>query len=163
MDLLWINDEEIDESLRVQIEELNRCFFPENLVDGKYVLGKKQYNPIRLIISKDNHVIGHLLAVERSVGGMNMIYVGELCVEEKSQGKGYGKLLLETFYNRFSSLNYDFSILCCEEKNREFYSKHGWKNIDIDLYMEGRKAEGCVMVQNFSGVNIPCFDIGASV
>lgn len=163
MDVLWIKDEDIDESLRSQIEELNRCFFPENLEEGKYILEKKQSNPIRLILSQDDHVIGHLLAVERNIDNMKMIYVGEVCVDERFQGQGYGKFLLEQFSNHFSPLDYDFSILCCEEKNEEFYSKHGWKNIDIDLYMESRKADGCVMVRNFSRIDIPSFDIGPSV
>ena len=65
-------------------------------------------------------------------------YAEDVVVDEKYRGQSLGKLMINHLVNKAELLDCYKIILDCEEKNKSFYSKCGfkYKGIEMALYLE---------------------------
>lgn len=87
---------------------------------SEYWLNKDKYlkaleNSITYLGYEDNLLVGYARAKEDSGYG---VYVYDLLVNSNYRGKGYGKLLMEEFYNRYPN-----QIVYVMSDVDEYYSK----------------------------------------
>lgn len=128
---MWFKDSELNQNLKIQISELNRSIFPENLINDEYIFDQKKTNPQRLIVQIENEVVAHLLTVRRNIQvgtlGLDIIYVGELMVKESFRGKGLGReLITKLKENNFKA---DVIILLADKGTEGFYIKNGFEEL----------------------------------
>lgn len=149
----WLSDKELTPNQKLKIEELLRLFFPDHFLGGRYRFAVKQSDPHRLLIWNGTELIGHLLAVGRNVKldgeHLKLLFVGELCVSREYQGKGIGKLLMQSLDPHLDK-KFDLVLLCCRPDLLGFYQKVGWKLLDMKVFFgpdetRSRCAEGIVV------------------
>ena len=155
----FVTDSTISVEYADQIEALNKEFFPDNLVGGKYIFNAKHNNPKRLLLINDGLVVGHMLFVERSISigdqPLNILYIGELMIRKEFQSKGLGKQLLNTFIQKLKTEKYDLALLICVPEKAGFYVKSGmtiFDNVTVFLKSDGEEimADGIVVGLTFN-------------
>lgn len=102
----------------------------------QWIQNKHIYKPIIIVENESERVIaiGTLLIELKLIhDGGKVGHIEDIAVNDKYQGKGLGKILLEFLKNVGVLENCYKVILDCDEKNVEFYNKCGFKRCGVEM------------------------------
>lgn len=148
-----ISNQEIDGIIRLKSqhweypEDSQKKWIKDNLSDDDFHLWIE--NSDRRVIAYLNMI--HLEAIFDNKK-MNIIGVGNVCVEKELAGKGIGKLLMSVG-NYYINQDKSKSILLCKKSLREFYMKCGWEEFVGETSIRGEIFRGSVMLNFKSSEN----------
>lgn len=160
----FIENQDIQESLLLEIIQLKEQHWSHGIdSQKKWIKCNLQKFDKHCILytcdknKKDKKVIAYLNLIDVN-GKFNnklckCIGIGNVCVDKKYEHMGYGRLLLKEV-NKYLEENNFIGVLLCKLSVEEFYSKVGWKKLEVQyVNVNGVAYTNIVMVYN--GFQIP--------
>ena len=99
----------------------------------------KNNNHITIVIEENSNlkpIVGTatLLIEQKLIHNISFVgHIEDVVVDEKYRGQSLGKLMIDHLVNKAELLDCYKVILDCEEKNKSFYSKCGFKHKGVEM------------------------------
>ncbi|HLP50891.1 MAG TPA: GNAT family N-acetyltransferase [Chitinophagales bacterium] len=130
MDIRFVCEFELEESMKRQIAELLAACFPEIDYDGRPRHYFKQLPHYRLLLINDSKLIGQM-GIDYRVMSLNkkpvtVLGVADLTIHPDYQGKGYGTQLMQKFIGLATSHPHNIDFLFLVTDKPGFYERLGF-------------------------------------